>query len=538
MTWPGSKTLLLASLLASSCAFASDYFVAPHGDDGADGRSSPWRTIQHAVDSVPEGERVIVLWPGTYVEGTCLDFSRRKSGNLTIQSKDPSNPAVITASGDRMVAKVSGGGGSLRFRDVSIVHPAAASLMRVEAKDILLAFERCSLVGGSCLVETTAQATGARIDFQQSKIRAKTKALVVPAAAAVSLQECALEWEDGPLLQGRPRDLLIERCSLQGSPTTLVLQAGAGAPMDRVEFARCTGSCGRLLWEQVGIRQLIVTGNAIRWKHTGTVTIGAGIELRNNQTTPVVNPAPFEKILIADNTFHFAEDTTHTIFLGKGADRAEVVRNILIAPKSRKYGIVLKSDHTHFEYNRILGGNYTFYLAGGQHNQIRHNTIFSEQRSAFVIDANQERTVPPAGAHGQPKNNIVEDNVFVATQSIAFGQDVAGDDDSASWNNAVDRNVYWVTGPGVLAVLNQTSIPRDSGIAALREEWRKYGGAMKGNDANSLVADPLLANPPDDLSLQPSSPARQVDAVSGRNAGAWREIGADAPPATGKTWGP
>ena len=517
------KAAMAISLLASPWASAGTYHVGPTGNDGNNGTSSPWLTIQHAVNSVPAGDQVILLSPGTYTEGIGLDLSKKSPGNLTIGSGDPVNPAILTSTGDQMVVGVTGNldKGSLIFREVSIIHPKTACLVRVDVQNLQLAFDRCSLIGSSAVVETAARAAGTKLEFLNCKIRAGAKALNIASAAALTLKGCELAWDDGPFIHGRPQSIILDACALEGSPTTLLLSAGgAGKPIDLIEVRRCVGSCGRLMWEQGGIRRLLIVENNIQWKHTGTVTIGMGIEVRNAQTAPVVNPAPYEKILIADNIFHFAENTTHPVFLGRGADNAEVVRNVLISPKARKYGIVLKSDHNLFEFNSIFAGTYAFYLAGGSNNRIRHNTICSDQTNAFVIDANQERTVPPAGTYGQPKQNVVEDNLFVSKTGIAFGHDVMADDDSRSWNNSINRNLYWSKSAGAVACLNGVSISRENGLGALQAQWRQYGadGTMKGNDEDSIVADPLLANPPEDFSLAADSPARRGNGNAGAGA--------------------
>ena len=60
-----SRTLAVAGclflLLAWSPARAGTYYVATDGDDGADGSSgTPWKTLQHAADTVVAGDTVIV----------------------------------------------------------------------------------------------------------------------------------------------------------------------------------------------------------------------------------------------------------------------------------------------------------------------------------------------------------------------------------------------------------------------------------------------------------------------------------------------
>ena len=78
--------------------------------------------------------------------------------------------------------------------------------------------------------------------------------------------------------------------------------------------------------------------------------------------------------------------------------------------------------------------------------------------------------------------------------------------------------------------LPHVTIPQKGGIAAVRAQWPKTypdGGPMGENDKSSVVADPLLSNPPTDFSLKPDSPALLMDKASNMNAGAWQR--ADKP---------
>ncbi|MBD3421722.1 MAG: hypothetical protein GF398_16535 [Chitinivibrionales bacterium] len=61
------KFLLLVFLSAALC-FSADYYVAPTGDDAADGsKSKPFRTIQHAADIMQPGD-VCIIREGIYYE--------------------------------------------------------------------------------------------------------------------------------------------------------------------------------------------------------------------------------------------------------------------------------------------------------------------------------------------------------------------------------------------------------------------------------------------------------------------------------------
>lgn len=63
---------ILLSLVLTPLAGAADYFVATTGDDGnAGSQSEPWRTLQHAADTVGPGDTVSVRggnYTGAYIE--------------------------------------------------------------------------------------------------------------------------------------------------------------------------------------------------------------------------------------------------------------------------------------------------------------------------------------------------------------------------------------------------------------------------------------------------------------------------------------
>jgi parallel beta-helix repeat protein len=258
--------------------------------------------------------------------------------------------------------------------------------------------------------------------------------------------------------------------------------------------------------------------------------IGAGPEISWNQKAPLVDPAPFEKIVIAHNNFQFPDGTSHAIFLSKGADNSQVVDNVLIMNNARQYGIVVKSDHNLFESNIVYGGDYAFILAGSSRNTLRHNTIYASKGVALAICPNQEEVVPPEGTYGQSRDNVLEDNILISADGLALSQEEWRTHHSHTWNTRCDRNVYWNMAGGDVIRLPHASVLQEGGIAAVRAQWAKTypgGGPAEDNDKNSVVADPLLSAPPTDFSLRPGSPALLMDQASNMNAGAWQK--ADKP---------
>ncbi|MGI8727413.1 MAG: right-handed parallel beta-helix repeat-containing protein, partial [Solirubrobacterales bacterium] len=81
----GSVSLDLAPVSKMGPVPSDAYYIAPNGSDGAGGsQAQPWRTIDHAVDSVKPGDTVVIL-PGTYGElGVTHDLSTSGTSNAPI----------------------------------------------------------------------------------------------------------------------------------------------------------------------------------------------------------------------------------------------------------------------------------------------------------------------------------------------------------------------------------------------------------------------------------------------------------------------
>ena len=80
--------VLLVSLVltVASSAFAATYYVATNGDDGWPGtQAQPWRTIQHAVDTIAPGDTIIVK-PGAYA-GCRIELSGTSGAPKTLMAE-------------------------------------------------------------------------------------------------------------------------------------------------------------------------------------------------------------------------------------------------------------------------------------------------------------------------------------------------------------------------------------------------------------------------------------------------------------------
>lgn len=73
-----------------SYASPTHYYVSINGDDNNNGsEESPWRTIQHAIDSVID-ECTVIVNPGNYNENLMFD-----GRNLTVRSTDPIDATIV-----------------------------------------------------------------------------------------------------------------------------------------------------------------------------------------------------------------------------------------------------------------------------------------------------------------------------------------------------------------------------------------------------------------------------------------------------------
>ncbi|GAA0909640.1 hypothetical protein GCM10009552_20550 [Rothia nasimurium] len=125
---PLSSDATSASVAAPVTA-GKTYYVAPNGDDGADGSAAtPWQTVQHAVDNVSAGA-TIQLAAGTYNELVTVSASGSASaGYITITSAD-GQKAILDGSG----LEASGNQGIITLGSVSYVRIKNLELKGLES---------------------------------------------------------------------------------------------------------------------------------------------------------------------------------------------------------------------------------------------------------------------------------------------------------------------------------------------------------------------------------------------------------------------
>lgn len=112
--------MMPTGLLMSHAATENVYYVSPDGDDAHPGNfEQPWRTIQHAVDSVEAGDTIWVRG-GTYHEGVAIATSGLPGLTITLRGY-PGETAILDGSGlERCDGIDVGGADYWTFQDLVI----------------------------------------------------------------------------------------------------------------------------------------------------------------------------------------------------------------------------------------------------------------------------------------------------------------------------------------------------------------------------------------------------------------------------------
>lgn len=129
---PCFLALLLITLTAPGLAAGATFHVATTGSDGSGDGSpgSPWATIEHAVDSVPDGSLVLVE-AGLYLGRIRLDAAF--ASGITVRSQAPYQ-AQLRHSGT-VVTCYYGQGITLEGFDIAHDGPGASALV-IQIQDL------------------------------------------------------------------------------------------------------------------------------------------------------------------------------------------------------------------------------------------------------------------------------------------------------------------------------------------------------------------------------------------------------------------
>ena len=125
--------LCLAVLLLTLPATAATFWVATDGDDmtGDGSEVDPWATIEHAVDSVPDGSEIVVE-PGTYVGE--VRFDPQFATGIVVRSQEPYR-ALLRHSAT-VIKIFTGQGITIEGFDIAHSGPGAGGLV-IQVQDLI-----------------------------------------------------------------------------------------------------------------------------------------------------------------------------------------------------------------------------------------------------------------------------------------------------------------------------------------------------------------------------------------------------------------
>lgn len=106
-------------------SIGNTYYVATDGDDLNPGtETKPFRTIQHAVDIVRAGDRVLIM-SGIYNEEVVIDGKSGTASNfITLQSYDLNNKAVIDGQNTLVHNILITNSSYIRIKGLELSHPS------------------------------------------------------------------------------------------------------------------------------------------------------------------------------------------------------------------------------------------------------------------------------------------------------------------------------------------------------------------------------------------------------------------------------
>ena len=459
-----ANLLLIVALLLSWYSFplpASDYYVSPTGNDSNAGTlDSPWKTIQHAANSVSPGDTVFIRG-GTYSELLNISVSGSSSGGyITFRNFVGETPVI----------------------DGSALTPGndASALVKIEDRKYVTieGLEICNYItsdASSVPIGIYVNNTGDHINIlnctvhnieQKSEATGNAHGIAVYARngsksiknltiSGNTVRNCKLGWSESMVLNGNVELFTVSDNTIHDNDNIgidLIGWEGTAPANDQARNGTVSGntiynitssgnpaygnerSAGGIYVD--GGKDIIIERNAIY-----KCDIGVEVGCEHNGKT-------VENITVRDNLI-YQNNVTGLGFGGYASNR----------------GIILNSR---FEHN-------TFF---------RNDTTASGTGEIMIQKAH---------------DNTIEDNIICASsQNIIFTNYFSSSD---TYNNTFDYNLYY--SPGGAA--NCTFVWQNT-------EYTGFANFQAGSsqEANSAFSNPLFVDPesdPPNLHLQPASPA-------------------------------
>jgi len=517
--------------------------------------STPWTTIQHAIDTVSAASHAIMVATGTYAEGAYLNCGNTAfpaGKQLTIWAVG--GPMEITSTGGYHVRiSATNANTSVMFvglkcastKGQMIYADGTMPLTLIDPDFAATTYHGINILNSGCNVTVSG-----------GSITAAQHCVTSSVMGDLTINDgCHLTWGSASIYTSA-----VNRLGACGTVTldgvvvtsTAANQGGlfGGAPTDyatKLVVKNCTssGAVGCILELKQAISAIEYENNTISTASTRGA-LRFGLERIAESPDPQVeqaNPYPLGSVKMSGNlTIWTSAAATHLLGLKSGADGAEVTDNWFIAPaSSEEYcGFVIKDDDAYIRRNYVYGAKRACFLAGCSRADVQHNTFVATTGTAAEIDRHQDYmfasgSIDGTDLTGHAVDCVFRNNICVSADSYALAIDPNNRSDNvwpaSEWRFDADHNCYWTGGVNIMRI-GPTDVARSgvtsAGVNTIWATWAKDGTVTESNDLHSVFGDPgFVSTDPDDvtfLTIPRTSPARSASSTP-TTAGA-KDIGA------------
>lgn len=438
------------------------YYVSTTGSDSNPGTlSAPWRTIQHAANSVTPGS-IVYVEGGTYHEQVNLNVPGSASAGYITFTNYPGQNPIVDGTG--------------------LTPPAGQTgLFNIQSQSYLI------ISGLELRNYTTSTRNAVTAGFNMMGAGSYIQVLNNHIHNIVTTGSgCSSSNAFGMSFYGTQAPGSINNVTVSGN-----------------EIDHNTTGCSETVTLDGNVQYFYVIGNLVHDNNN----IGISI-LGNEGVAPQSSYDHARDGVVGQNTVYNITSANNPVYHGSlGADgiyvdggtRTIVERNLV---HDSDYGTELAEEkplpnvtsyviyRNNLIYNSKLAGisigGYDSKRGGTDHCQMVNNTLYNNDTTH---DGEGEFQIQYYAT-----NNVFQDNILYATQSVLVNDYTTSEPSPA----AMDYNLYY-----------------DSlGAASATWVWQKttYTGfssyqAGTGNDPHSLFADPQFINPPTNLQVTSTSPA-------------------------------
>jgi hypothetical protein len=452
--------LLFLFLMVAVPAEGSEYYVSTVGSDQNAGNfSSPWGSIQYAVDRASPGDTIRVRG-GSYNEAIVFSRSGSSAGYITLKNYGAETPVM-----DGTGINANNFEGLLKFEDIAYVKVVGFELRNLTTTNSGTTPAGIWVTGTSHHLEirnnlihsiknTANNGNAHGIAVYGDNGESEDTSIHDIVIDGNEIRDCILGWSESLVLNGNVKNFVVSNNIIHDNNNI------------GIDFIGYEGVCGNTALDRA--RDGVCSGNTVFNIDTST------------------NPA-------------YQGDTSGDGIYVDGGTRIVIERNIV---HHCNIGIEIASEHSgknssyitvenNFVYqNLIMGiamGGYDTKRGSTQHCKIVNNTCYHNDTAQ---DGNGELCLQYDTQYNEIKNNIFFSNAQNLFISNMF---------SANTGNTVDYNIYYGSG--------SANDPQWQWKDVVYNSFSSWQNAT-GNDQNGLFSDPRLENPESgDLHIRSDSPA-------------------------------